>query len=155
MIRNFVIRSSVHQEFSALGTLLLRNFVIRNFVIRNFVIRNLLQKGLGAGGVTDASPNHHHHTVQYIPANSWICQTKTTEQLFSSSVFPYSPSYIVQARTQQNSSSRNKKNCFCFAFMLYSSKLQSAYTIQYMNCIAYCVSPTSEVNTTYFCVETG
>ena len=37
MIRNFAIRNSVHQEFSALGTLLLRNFVIRNFVIRNFV----------------------------------------------------------------------------------------------------------------------
>ncbi len=42
MIRNFVIiRNSVHEEFSALGTLLLRNFVVRNFVIRNFVIRNL------------------------------------------------------------------------------------------------------------------
>jgi hypothetical protein len=39
-IRNFVIRNSVHYEFSAFGTLLLRNFVIRNLVIRNFVIRN-------------------------------------------------------------------------------------------------------------------
>jgi hypothetical protein len=28
----FMIRNSVHKEFSALGTLLLRNFVIRNFV---------------------------------------------------------------------------------------------------------------------------
>jgi hypothetical protein len=34
-----VIRNSV---LSALGTLLLRNFVIRNFVIRNFVIRNFV-----------------------------------------------------------------------------------------------------------------
>jgi hypothetical protein len=42
MIGNFVIRNSVHLEFSALGTLLLRNFVIRNFVIRNFVIRNFV-----------------------------------------------------------------------------------------------------------------
>jgi hypothetical protein len=40
LIRNFVIRNSVHQEFSAFGTLLLRNFVFKNFVIRNFVIRN-------------------------------------------------------------------------------------------------------------------
>jgi hypothetical protein len=48
MIRNFVIRNSVHYEFSALRTLLLRNFVknfvIRNFVIRNFVIRNFVMR---------------------------------------------------------------------------------------------------------------
>ncbi len=37
MFRIFVIRKFVRQEFSASGTLLLRNFVISNFVIRNFV----------------------------------------------------------------------------------------------------------------------
>jgi hypothetical protein len=31
MISNFVIRNSVHWEFSALGTLLLRNFVTWEF----------------------------------------------------------------------------------------------------------------------------
>jgi hypothetical protein len=42
MIINFLIRNPVHTEFSALGTLLFRNFGIRNFVIRNFVIRNFV-----------------------------------------------------------------------------------------------------------------
>ncbi len=53
MIRNFVIRNSMHQEFGTLGTLLLRNFVtqelcysgtllLRNFVIGNFVISNFV-----------------------------------------------------------------------------------------------------------------
>ena len=42
MIRNFLIRNSVHLEFGALGTLLLRTFVFRNFVISNFVFRNFV-----------------------------------------------------------------------------------------------------------------
>jgi hypothetical protein len=41
MIRNFVIMNSVHKEFSALGTLLLRNFVIRNFVVGTLLLGTL------------------------------------------------------------------------------------------------------------------
>jgi hypothetical protein len=93
----------------------------------------------GWGGQSDTSPSHHHPTVQFIPADPWIFESKTTEQLFSSSVFTSSPAYIVQARTQPKSSRRNVKNCFCLAFMLYSTKLLSAYNIKYMYCIVYIV----------------
>ncbi len=40
-IRNFVIRNSVHQEFSALGTLLLRNFVAQELCSQEFCDQEL------------------------------------------------------------------------------------------------------------------